>query len=91
MSKMLDGEYSHDQISRFLAQTTLTQSDFQQAIKPIVRRIEQVEGVIAVDDFIIDKPHSTENDIICYHYDHKVGRNVKGINVISFFVSHGFG
>ncbi|HRO08829.1 MAG TPA: hypothetical protein PK047_08165 [Saprospiraceae bacterium] len=91
MSKMLDGAYSHDQISRFLAQTTLTQSDFRKAIKPIVRSIEQDGGVFAVDDFIIDKPHSTENDIICYHYDHKIGRNVKGINVISFFVSHGFG
>lgn len=84
MSKMLDGEYSHDQISRFLAQSTLTSVDYWKSIKPIVRRIEQDEGVIAVDDFIIDKPHSTENDIICYHFDHKVGRNVKGINVISF-------
>ncbi len=84
MSKMLDCEYSHDQISRFLAQTTLTPLDFWKAIKPIVRRVEQEEGVIAVDDFIIDKPHSTENEIICYHFDHKVSRNVKGINVISF-------
>lgn len=84
MSKMLDCEYSHDQISRFLAQTTLTPVDFWKAIKPIVRRVEQEEGVIAVDDFIIDKPHSTENEIICYHFDHKVSRNVKGINVISF-------
>lgn len=84
MSKMLEGEYSHDQISRFLAQTTMTQLDFWKAIKPIVRRIEQDDGVIAVDDFIIDKPHSTENEIICYHFDHKVSRNVKGINVISF-------
>lgn len=84
MSKMLDGEYSHDQISRFLAQSTLTSVDYWKSIKPIVRRIEQDEGVIAVDDFIINKPHSTENDIICYHFDHKVGRNVKGINVISF-------
>lgn len=84
MSKMLDGEYSHDQISRFLAQTTLTPLDYWKAIKPIVRKVEQDDGVIAVDDFIIDKPHSTENDIICYHFDHKVNRNVKGINVISF-------
>jgi hypothetical protein len=40
--------------------------------------------VIAVDDFIIGKHHFTENDIICYHVDHKVGRNAKGINLISF-------
>lgn len=84
MSKMLDGAYSHDQISRFLAQTAMTPLDFWKAIKPIVRRIEQDEGGIALDDFIIDKPHSTENDIISYHFDHKVNRNVKGINVISF-------
>lgn len=84
MSKMLDDSYSHDQISRFLAQPALGQKDYWKSIKPLIRQIEQENGVICVDDFIVPKPHSTENDIINYHFDHTKNENVKGINIISF-------
>ena len=87
MSDMLDGALSHDQISRFLGQGLLSQKDYWKCIKPIVRRIEAPEGVIKIDDTIEEKPCSTENDIICWHYDHsKKGsdKNVKGINIINF-------
>jgi len=84
MSKMLDGNLSHDQISRFLAQDEFTQKDYWRFIKPIVRSIEQAEAVICVDDFIVPKPHSTMNDMINYHFDHSSGENIKGINILSF-------
>jgi len=87
MSKMLDNSYSHDQISRFLAQPTLDQKDYWKAVKPMVRKIEQANGVICIDDFIVPKPHSTTNDMITYHFDHTQGRNVKGFNIISFLYS----
>ncbi len=84
MSKMLDGVYSHDQISRFMAQPMLTQKEYWKAVKPLIRKIEIDKGIICVDDFIIPKPHSTMNDMINYHFDHTQGRSVKGINIISF-------
>ncbi len=84
MSKMLDNAYSHDQISRFMAQPDMTQKEYWKSIKPIVRRIESEQGIIIIDDFIIHKPHSTMNDIVNYHFDHTSGVNVKGINVVSF-------
>ena len=34
------------------------------------------------DDTLQEKPHSKENDLICWHYDHTVGRSVKGINLL---------
>lgn len=87
LSKLLDGELSHDQISRFLGQRKFHQADFWRCVKPIVRRFERLDGVIKIDDTIEEKPHSTENDIITWHWDHakkpKAGL-VKGINIINF-------
>lgn len=84
LSKLLDGAYSHDQISRFLGQGLLSQKDYWKVIKPIVRKIEQPCGVIKIDDTIEEKPHSKENEIISYHWDHSNNRHVKGINIINF-------
>lgn len=83
-AKMLKDEYSHDSITRMLAQPELDQKEYWKGIKKTVRRIEIDDGVISIDDFIEHKPHSTENELICYHYDHTSGKSVKGINIVSF-------
>ena len=84
LSQMLDNGYSHDQISRFLAQRKFTQKDFWKMVKKIIRKIEREDAILAIDDTIEEKPHSTENDIICWHWDHSKKRNVKGINILNF-------
>ena len=87
MSEVLDGALSHDQITRFLGQNLLTQKEYWKCIKKVVRQIESPEGVIKIDDTILEKPHSTENEIICWHHDHsKKGRDksTKGINLLNF-------
>lgn len=84
LSKLLDGGYSHDQISRFLSQKEFTQKDFWKLIKRLIRKVENEFGVIIIDDTISEKPHSTENEIICYHFDHSKGRQIKGINLLNF-------
>ena len=84
LSQMLDNGYSHDQISRFLAQKKFTQKDFWKMVKKIIRKIEREDAILAIDDTIEEKPHSTENDIICWHWDHSKKRNVKGINILNF-------
>lgn len=87
MSKVLDGALSHDQITRFLGQDLLTQKEYWKCIKKVIRQIESPEGVIKIDDTILEKPHSSENEIICWHHDHsKQGRdkNTKGINILNF-------
>ena len=70
MSALLNEALSHDKISRFLSQSKFTQKDYWKCVKPIIRQIEDDYGVIKIDDTIMNKPHSTENEVICWHYDH---------------------
>lgn len=61
----------------------MTSKDWWQLVKPQVRMIEQEDGVIIVDDSIVEKPYTDENEIICWHYDHSKERTVKGINFVT--------
>jgi hypothetical protein len=36
-----------------------------------------------LDDSIEEKPYTDENEIVCWHYDHSKGCNLKGINFIT--------
>lgn len=84
LSELVDGAYSHDQITRSLSLNTLTQKIFWIEVKPVVRRFENEDGVLIVDDFIEEKAHTGENDIMCWHFDHAKRRSVKGVNIINF-------
>jgi len=84
LSKLLDEGYSHDQISRFLAQKKLLPKDFWLTVKALIRKIEKENAVLIVDDSIEEKPHTTENDIVCWHWDHSKEQNIKGINILNF-------
>ena len=44
LSALVDNAYSHDQITRFLAQEQYDQKRYWTTIKPIVREVEQEEG-----------------------------------------------
>jgi hypothetical protein len=83
LSRLMDGEISHDQVSRMLASPKMTSRDWWRMVKPYVRKIEHPDGVIIIDDSIVEKPYTDENDIICWHYDHSKGRTVKGLNFIT--------
>ncbi len=83
VSALVDGTYSHDDITRFLASRQLTSRDLWYQVKSVVRAIESDYGILIVDDSISHKPHMNENDIVCWHYDHTSGKNVKGINIVS--------
>lgn len=84
LSKLIDQGYSHDQISRFLSQEEFKQSDFWKMVKKLIRKVEHDLGIISIDDTISEKPHSTENKIVCWHWDHSKNRNSKGINILNF-------
>jgi hypothetical protein len=83
LSKLMDGAISHDQVSRMLASPRKTSKDWWRMVKPEVRKIEHADGVMIVDDSIEEKVYTDENEIICWHYDHAKGRNVKGINFLT--------
>jgi hypothetical protein len=83
LSRLSAGEVSHDQVTRMLASAQMTSKDWWLLVKPQVRQIERDDGVMIVDDTIIEKPYTDENDLICWHYDHAKGRTVKGLNLVS--------
>ena len=83
LSRLLDGAISHDRIQRFLAEPARSGRDLWKVVKPYVRQVQADDGVIVVDDSIAEKPHTDENDIICWHYDHTSGQTIKGINFIT--------
>jgi hypothetical protein len=83
LSALLGGQISDDRIQRLLDKAEFTASDLWQIAKPHVRRIQQEDGVMIVDDTIAEKPYTDENAIICWHYDHSQDRMVKGINFLT--------
>ncbi|MBU0511225.1 MAG: IS701 family transposase, partial [Chloroflexi bacterium] len=44
LSKLMDGEISHDQVSRMLASPKMTSKEWWLMVKPQVRKIERADG-----------------------------------------------
>jgi hypothetical protein len=87
LSELVDGALSHDYLSRCLQQKELNEKDFWQEVKSLVRYAEGEDAVLSIDDVIVVKPHTVENELISYHYDHTKGRSVKGINILNFMLT----
>lgn len=88
LSKLLDDELSHDAITRLLRENEYGARDLWLLVKGMVRKYEDDAGVLIFDDTIIEKGYTDENDLICWHWDHSKGRNVKGIGLMSAFYHH---
>jgi len=83
LSTLLEGDVSHDQITRFLASPERTSADLWHLVKPSVRHVQSKNGTLIIDDSIAEKPFTDENDIVCWHYDHAKQCQVKGINFMT--------
>jgi len=83
LSALLNGAISHDKITRFLSERDFTSADLWRLVKPLVRQIQSQEAVLIIDDSIEEKLYTDESELICWHWDHALGRNVKGVNFLS--------
>lgn len=83
LSAMVDGDVSHDQITRFLSAQEYTSKDLWQQVKSTVRSIEHDDGVLIFDDTIQEKAWTDESELMCWHFDHCSGRTVRGINLLN--------
>jgi hypothetical protein len=84
LSEMVNGEVSHDHVTRFLSNNKFTSKDLWLYVKPVVREIEKsMDGVLIFDDTIQEKAWTDENEIMCWHYDHCSGRTVRGLNILN--------
>ena len=52
LSSLLDGQISHDQVTRFLSQAEYTSKELWHQVKSVVRTIEREDGVLIFDDTI---------------------------------------
>jgi hypothetical protein len=83
LSRMTGAAVSHDKVTRFLAEKELNSSELWRLVKPLVRELEDEGGVLIIDDTIEEKRYTHESELVCWHYDHSKGGNVKGINLLS--------
>ena len=87
LSCLFDGQISHDQVTRWLSRVYLDSRQVWGHAKPLIRRTERALetdnfAVLVVDDLILEKTHTDANALLCSHYDHSLGRYVKGLNFV---------
>ena len=82
-SNMLEGEVSHDRITRFRSKDLYDSRTLWQRVKPMVRKMEQPDGALIFDDTIEQKPHTDENEIVSWRFDHSKNRTLKGIDILN--------
>src|SRR5215210_3130565 len=83
LSRLLEGAISHDAVTRLLSAEVKTSAHLWRIAKPLVRQIETDDGALIIDDSIEEKPHTDENELICWHFDPSQNRQVKGINFLT--------
>ena len=88
LSRLFDGQLSHDRVRRWLSQVHLDSRQVWGHAKPLIRQTERALkandfAVLVVDDSILEKAHTDANALLCTHYDHSLGRYVKGLNFVS--------
>lgn len=89
LSDMLDGDFKHDKVTRFLRLNEFDSKSLWGYVKSAVRSQECKDGVLILDDTIEEKPYTDENDVNCWHYSHAKGDVVKGINLLTCMVRYG--
>ena len=83
LSNMMEGEVSHDEITRMLSKQEFTSKNLWMEVKSTVRQVETEEACLIFDDTIQEKQWTDENEMMCWHYDHCEGRSVRGINLLN--------
>ena len=87
LSKILGKGNSHDIFTKNLLLNDEIETDkaLWKHVKPILRDYENKEdGCLLIDDSLLAKPHTKESDMVCWHYDHTIGRSRKGILMLNF-------
>lgn len=85
LSRVTDGNISHDRITRLLSGDKLTSKTLWEYVKPMCHEIRSSDAVLIIDDSIEPKPYTKRNALNNWHYDHCIGKSVKGVNFVSAF------
>lgn len=85
LAALLEGQLSHDQVTRLLASEPKTSADLWKLVKPLVRAVESPAATLSIDDSISEKPYTDENDLIAWHWSHSFERHVKGLEFLTAY------
>lgn len=83
MSSVLENQISHDKITRLLNSGEIDSKRLYLKAKPICEELSSPDAVLVIDDSVEEKRYTDCNPLIQWHFDHTVGRSVKGVNFIS--------
>jgi len=83
LSAMMNNDVSHDQITRFLSNNEFDSKTLWKKVKRTVREIETDDACLIFDDTIQEKKWTDESEMMCWHFDHTVGKSVRGINMLN--------
>jgi hypothetical protein len=87
LSKILGKGNSHDIFTKKLLLNDEIETDkgLWNQVKPILRDYEnEKDGCLLIDDSILAKPYTKESDMVCWHYDHTIGKSRKSILMLNF-------
>jgi len=78
----------HDKITRELSTGNYDSKFLWKKAKVYIQEMTQSKEVVylSFDDSIEEKRYTDESDLNCWHYDHVVGRSVKGVNFLTALV-----
>ena len=84
LSEVSGGEFAHDAANRFLNREAFSPRDLFEEMRAL---IVWEEGVLSVDDTVLDKPYSQEGktELVGYFWSGLHGKAVKGINLVTLF------
>ena len=85
LSNLVDNTIKHDSITRLLSNSDFDSKTLWVSVKSLVRAHQNEDACLIFDDSVIEKAFTDENELICWHWDHSKGRNIKGINLLSAF------
>lgn len=85
LSRVLDGVVSHDKFTRLLSKGNFDSKSLWKQGKVKAQEISQSQylKVLSIDDSIMAKPHTKENALNCWHFDHCSGRSIKGVQFLT--------
>lgn len=83
LSEALNKKIKHDSFTRMLNCGFINSRYLWQISKPICKEIKDDDAVLILDDSVEAKPYSQTSSLINYHFDHTVGKSVKGVNFLS--------
>ncbi len=87
LSEILGKGNSHDIFTKklLLNDEIETDKELRREVRPILRDYEnEEEGCLLIDDSLLAKPYTKESDMVCWHYDHTIGKSRKSILMLNF-------